>query len=178
MVTILIALIVAAFAASVMFFHLARRQRERTGIPATARIVYADTGAWERVERPLFSRRFGLTGKPDYVLVDDGTTIPVEVKPDRLAQTPRDSDVMQLAAYALLLEDTYEATPPYGLLKYRDAVFQIDFTDELRTRLFDLMDAMRQDLKARDVARSHAEGWKCQGCGYRDHCGQVLGKGS
>lgn len=176
MLTLLIALVLVTFAAALVCFHLARRQRERTGIPANARIVYADTGAWERVERPLFSRRLGLTGKPDYVLDEDGTTIPVEVKPNRLAPVPRDSDVMQLAAYALLVEDTYGATPPYGLLKYRDAVFRIDFTDELRTRLLDLMDVMRQDLKARDVPRSHAEDAKCRGCGYRDQCGQALGR--
>jgi CRISPR-associated exonuclease Cas4 len=174
MLTILIALVLVTFTAALVFFHLARRLRERMGIPANARIVYADTGAWKRVERPLFSRRFGLTGKPDYVLDADGATIPVEVKPNRLASSPRDSDVMQLAAYALLVEDTYGAIPPYGLLKYRDAVFRIDFTDDSRTRLLELMDVMRQDLKTRDVTRSHTEDWRCRGCGYRDRCGQSL----
>src|SRR5512135_659407 len=132
MITILLALGIVGLIASLVLFLVARRERERTGIPPTARIVYADTGAWERVERPLFSRHYGLTGKPDYILEEDGKTIPVEVKPNRRSPSPRESDLMQLTAYGLLVEDTYGQAPPYGLLKYQEAVFQIDFTPELR----------------------------------------------
>ena len=106
---------------------------------------------------------------------DNGAIIPVEVKPNRQSPSPREADVMQLAAYAMLVEDTFHASPPYGLLKYRDDVFRIDFTDELRKRLLEIMDVMRQTLEANDVPRSHAEEWRCRGCGYRDRCGQVLG---
>lgn len=175
MITILILLVLVTFTAALVFFQLARRQRESTGIPTSARIVYADTGSWKLLERPLFSRRIGLTGKPDYILEDNGAVIPVEVKPNRQSPSPREADVMQLAAYAMLVEDTFHASPPYGLLKYRDDVFRIDFTDELRERLWEIMDGMRQTLEANDVPRSHAEEWRCRGCGYRDRCGQVLG---
>ena len=148
-----------------------------SGLPMSARIVYADTGAWKKVEQPLFSQRYGLTGKPDYVVEDKGVIIPVEVKPNRIAPAPRESDVMQLVAYGLLIEESSgqrRAAPPYGLLKYRDAVFQIDFTDDLWARLVDLMEEMRHDSAARDVARSHAEPRRCRACGYRAECGQAL----
>ena len=172
-------LFVLALAAALALFVLARAQRERAGLPVSARVVYADTGAWRKVERPLFSRRYGLTGKPDYVLEDRGSMIPVEVKPNRTAPTPREADVMQLAAYGLLIEETLgqgRDTPPYGLLKYRDAVFQVDFTEDLLVRLTDLMDAMRHDAAAREVVRSHAEPRRCRACGYRAECGQALGE--
>ena len=165
----LLALIIA-----LALFLSARRQRAQTGLPYGARIVYADTGAWKKVERPLFARRYGLTGKPDYIVKERGATIPVEVKPNRVAPAPRESDTLQLAAYALLIEEHFGAAPTYGLLKYRDAVFQVKLTDELRARLLDTLAAMRRDLSARDVARSHAEPRRCRACGYREECGQAL----
>jgi CRISPR-associated exonuclease Cas4 len=155
-------------------FLSARKQRAQTGLPYGARIVYADTGVWKKVERPLFSRRYSLTGKPDYIVEERGATIPVEVKPNRVAPAPRESDMLQLAAYALLIEENFGAAPAYGLLKYRDAVFQVELTDELRARLLDTLAAMRRDLAARDVARSHAEPRRCRACGYREVCGQSL----
>lgn len=157
---------------AILLFIGSRQARKQTGLPFRARIVYSDTGAWEKVEKPLFSRQHLLTGKPDYIVEDDGAMIPIEVKPNRVAPAPRESDVMQLAAYALLIEEEFGAKPPHGLLKYRDAVFQIDFTDELREQLIDLMDAMREDLEAQDVGRSHEEPPRCRGCGYREDCGQ------
>jgi len=165
--------LLTAFAALALFLS-ARRQRAQTGLPYGARIVYADTGAWKKVERPLFSRRYGLSGKPDYIVAERGATIPVEVKPNRVVPAPREADTLQLAAYALLIEENFGAAPAYGLLKYRDAVFQVELTDELRARLLDTLAAMRRDLTARPVARSHAEPRRCRACGYREECGQAL----
>ena len=165
-------LFVVVLVAAILLFIASRKTRAQTGLPFSARIVYSDTGAWEKVEKPLFSRHYLLTGKPDYIIEDDDATIPIEVKPNRVAPAPRESDVMQLAAYALLIEESFGAKPPHGLLKYRDAVFQIDFTDELREQLIELMEAMREDLEAQDVARSHAEPSRCRRCGYREDCGQ------
>jgi CRISPR-associated exonuclease Cas4 len=162
----LLALIIA-----LALFLAARWQRAQTGLPYGARVVYADTGAWKKVERPLFARRYGLTGKPDYIVVARGATIPVEVKPNRVAPAPRESDTLQLAAYALLIEENFGAAPAYGLLKYRDAVFQVELTGELRARLLDTLATLRRDRSAREVARSHAEPRRCRACGYRAACG-------
>ena len=163
--------------AALVLFNLARSQREQTGLPIDARIVYSDTGAWEKTEKPLFSRRYALAGKPDYIVEDQGAIIPIEVKPNRVAPLPRESDVMQLMAYGLLIEETLgqgRAAPRYGLLKYRDAVFQVDFTDELRAELIELMRAMRRDASQRDVERSHNQARRCAACGYRSECNQAL----
>jgi CRISPR-associated exonuclease Cas4 len=170
------ALFLLTLIAGLVLFSFARVQRARTGLPFNARVVYSDTGAWRKVERPLFARRHALTGKPDYIVEIASAIIPVEVKPNRTAPAPRESDVMQLAAYALLIEETIgrgRATP-YGLLKYRDAVFEIDFLEELRAGLFELMIAMRRDASAEEVGRSHAEARRCRACGYRAVCGQAL----
>jgi len=52
--------------------------------------------------------------------------------------------------------------------------FRIEFTDELRAQLLELLNEMRRDLSAEDVARSHMDARRCRGCGYRAECGQAL----
>lgn len=176
MLPLLAALAILALTAGIFFWRIARIHRASTGLPFNAKVVYADTGAWRKVEQPLISRRNALAGKPDYVIEQNGLIVPVEVKPTRTASAPRDADVMQLAAYGLLVEETmaHGRVVPHGLLKYRDTVFQIEFTAELRKDLINLMESMRCDATEGDVARSHAEPRRCRACGYRAECDQVL----
>lgn len=169
----LFALFVITLLASLVAFWLGGRLRAKSGLPLNARVVYSDTGEWKRVEKPLFSRRYLLTGKPDYLVETEGTPIPIEVKPNRSANEPHESDTMQLAAYGLLVEETYGA-PPYGLLKYRDKVFRVEFTQELRAHLLEVLHEMRGELRSEEVARSHADRDRCRACGYRGGCGQAL----
>ena len=182
MLPVLGAFFILSLIAAIVLLRFARAQRAATGLPVNARVVYADIGAWRRVEQPLFSRRYALTGKPDYVVEHNGSitevtpVIPVEVKPNRTAPAPRESDVMQLAAYGLLVAEAMARgrAVPYGLLKYRDTMFQIDFTDGLRVDLINLMESMRRDVAEDDVARSHSDPRRCRACGYRVECGQAL----
>ncbi|MBC7263049.1 MAG: Dna2/Cas4 domain-containing protein [Chloroflexi bacterium] len=152
---------------------LAHRQRERTGLPA-GEVVYSDTGARHRVERPLFSRRYRLSGKPDYLVLQGDAVIPVEVKPKRTATSPYSSDVLQLAAYGLLVEENYGQASPYGIVSYANASFRVPFTPELRQRLFDTLAALRADLHAQDVEPSHNSPQRCLRCGHRGHCEKRL----
>lgn len=174
MASLFATLFLLAFISAFALWLAARQQRAQTGLPYGARIVYADTGAWQKIERPLFARRCGLTGKPDYIAREGGAMIPVEVKPQRVARAPHESDTLQLAAYALLIEEEWGVVPPYGLLKYRDAVFRIEITDALRAQLLAALAALRRARAARDVPRSHADARRCRACGYRAECGQAL----
>lgn len=174
MLSLFAALFLLTLVLALVLFLAARAQRAHTGLPWGARIIYTDTGAWKKVERPLLARRYGLIGKPDYIVTQDGATIPIEVKPNRRAHTPYESDVLQLAAYALLVEEHFGASVEYGWLKYREHVFQVPITPELRARLADVITAMQRALTARDVARSHTEPRRCHACGYRAECGQAL----
>lgn len=170
----LIALVLLLLLAALALGWRARRLRAQSGVPYVARVVYADTGAWERAPRPLFSRRLGLAGKPDYLVQIGDQVIPVEVKPGRTAREPRLSDVLQLMAYGLLVAEDTGRAPSHGLLKYRDALYRIEFTPELQQHLDDTLAAMRLDLLAPEVDRSHADTWRCRACGYRDSCDQAL----
>ncbi len=166
-----IALLAAVIA--LVLWLTARRARERLGLPA-GRIVYADTGAWNPCERSLFSRHYSLVGKPDYLVQEHRATVPVEVKPARRAPAPYEGDVLQLAAYCLLVEEEYGRRPPWGYLKYQDAVWRIDYRPALRHQLLTRLERMRQDLASPDLLPSHREPQRCTTCGQRANCTRRL----
>lgn len=167
--------LILALVGAIVLRMLGRAEKRAAGLPINARVVSSDTGAWQRVAKPLFSKKYQLTGKPDYIVVAaDGATIPIEVKPNRADPAPRDSDTMQLMAYGILIEETYGTSTDYGLLKYRDEVFRVEFTGELRRKFFAIVDEMRAARQAENVARSHAEPSRCRYCGYRDECDEKL----
>lgn len=148
------------------------RLRARTGLP-WAPVSYQDTGG-RAPEKPLVSRRLGLAGRPDYLISVRGRTIPVEVKPGRTAAAPYDSDLMQLAAYCVLVEETTGQPPPYGLLRYAGRTFRLDYTERVRDELLALLDEMRDALGATDCPRSHDEARRCRACGFSEQCDEAL----
>jgi CRISPR-associated exonuclease Cas4 len=174
--SLLVALAVVALLVGWLALRAAGRARQSAGLPA-GRIVYADTGDWRPLEKPLFSAEYGLTGKPDYLVQTRRGLIPVEVKSSTAPPRPYPSHVLQLAAYCLLVEATAGQAPPHGFIKYVDATFEIDYTPALRTELLALLEAMRFHRASRapnGVPRSHDEPQRCAGCGYRPMCGQAL----
>jgi len=170
---ILLACALLLFVGGLLLLRQACRLRAQSGLPQ-GQVIYADTGAWNRCEKPLFSRRYLLTGKPDY-LVDDGRAkIPVEVKSTVCPPSPYRSHVLQLAAYCLLVEEEFGQPPPYGIIKYLDQTYAVEYTAQLRAELLGVLDEMRQHLDADDVTPSHANPNRCRSCGYRDECGERL----
>jgi CRISPR-associated exonuclease Cas4 len=150
-----------------------RRAWTSAGLPA-GRVVYADTGDWRPLERPLFSRQHRLTGRPDYLVEAGDEIIPVEVKSGKAPVQPYPAHVLQLAAYCLLVENQLGHTPSHGLVKYADRAFAVEFTPALRSELLATMAAMRRDLRSGNVPRSHDEAARCRSCGYRTDCDEWL----
>lgn len=167
------ALVLLLFLVGLALLWLARRLRARSGLP-TGRVLAADVGPWQRLDRPLFSRRHGLTGRPDYIVADGANLIPVEVKSARAPARPYASHILQLAAYCLLVAETSGRRPPYGILRYADRTFQIPYTRELEEQLLDVLEEMRGDLAAGDAPRRHRDPRRCAACGYRDVCDEAL----
>ena len=165
------ALIIAFFA--LVFFWQSGKQRREAGLPG-GRVIYSDTNGWGKVERPLYYQPLQLTGKPDYLVRQDKTIIPVEVKSGRAPESPYDSHIFQLASYCLLVEKTYGKRPPYGIIHYNDRDFAIDYTPELEFALMDLLAEMRRDDRRKDVERSHEQAARCARCGFKNVCDQSL----
>jgi len=164
-----LALLLLAFA----LLLLSGRQRHRAGLPS-GRVIYTDTRAWEKVEKPLYDANLGLTGKPDYIVQHNDAIIPVEVKTGRTPQAPYDSHIFQVAVYCLLVETAYSRRPRYGIIHYPTRDFAVDYTPDLENTLLDLLANIRRDERRTEVERSHEEPYRCLHCGYRTVCNQKL----
>ena len=159
---------------AVLLLILAKRKGLKTGLPQ-GRVVYSDTRGWDKVEKPLFDPLSGLVGKPDYLIQDKaGILIPVELKSSWAPPEPYQNHVMQLAAYCLLVERTTGKRPPYGLLKYRNRIYGMDFTAQMEGDLLELIKLIRRQKQMEQVDRTHEDANRCERCGYRHICGQRL----
>lgn len=158
---------------AVIMFMISGRTRHAAGLPG-GRVVYADMGTWEEVEKPLYDPITQITGRPDYLVRQGKEIIPVEVKSGRTPENPYDSHIFQLAAYCLLVEREYGVRPSYGIVHYKKRTFEITYTKELETALIDILTEIRQCEQKRNVNRSHEQAARCRGCGFAYTCDQAL----
>ncbi len=164
------------FVVAMLLLWQSGRQRKSTGLPG-GRIVYTDTSRWGAVEKPLYDPELGLTGKPDYLVEQDGQMIPVEVKSSSAGHAPYDGHIYQLAAYCMLVEHTFGKRPPYGLLHYagkESRTFAIDYTIDLENTVRELIREIQGISMRKGVDRSHENPARCARCGYRAACDQSL----
>jgi CRISPR-associated exonuclease Cas4 len=163
-----VGLVAAVFA--VVLLAWAARLRTSTGLPS-GRVVASDTGALrERRGKRLYSQTYGLSGAPDYLIETAEGIIPVELKPARNDAEPRESHLMQLLAYCLLVEENFGKRPTHGILRYANDSFRVDFTEETRAYLLDVLDRMREEAVDTPPGRSHDQPQRCRGCAYRLDC--------
>ena len=165
---------IVIFFSGLVLLSLSRVIRRNMGLPH-GNVVFADTAGWYRVQKPFFSEKLRLSGKPDYLVRNGHCHIPVEVKsgPRPLTGIYR-SHQLQLVAYCLLTEDNFGSRPTHGLVKYDDGVHTVDYSLELERDLIDTLGCMRGDLDTADVACSHRVVGRCNGCGLRTDCTQTL----
>ena len=64
-------LALALFIFALFFFRKSSVQRMEAGLPG-GRIIYSDTRGWGKVEKPLYYSELELTGKPDYLIEQNG----------------------------------------------------------------------------------------------------------
>ena len=151
---------------------LARRRRAATGLPP-GRVVSIDTEHLGRFERSLYDPTLNLAGRPDYLVETLGRLVPVEVKSARAPLGPYPSHVLQLAAYCALVETNYGKRPSYGIVKYADRAFSVDYNLSLENELLDLLAEMRR-AEHHKPDRSHESVSRCQACGFHQICDQML----
>lgn len=122
-------------------------KKPRYGVPG-AQIIYSD----EDDNRLLISEKYDLQGKPDYIFQTllGGAYIPVELKSTKLKENeyyPHEGDLMQLAAYFLIIEDVYGKQPKQGRLIYKNRMFIIKNNRSIRKQLNKYLKEMRQMIK-------------------------------
>ncbi len=118
MVPLTLILGVVFLLALLVWAHACRRILQ-SGV--SGRVVYQDTDRRRAIERPLVSFRYGLNGKPDYLVQPAGGLIPVELKSRGCPPSgPHVSEAAQLTAYCVLVEDSLGETPSHGIIQYAD----------------------------------------------------------
>ncbi|MGE0373643.1 MAG: hypothetical protein AB7Q01_17420, partial [Gammaproteobacteria bacterium] len=167
--------LLALAAVAFILWLLLRGRAQDTGLPA-GEILYSDTDA-ERLERPLVSHRYQLTGKPDYIIRARAGTFPLEIKSRRIPpQGPREGDIAQVWVCCLLVEEETGTPVRFGMLQYANQKRTVPFGERERAEILAILQEMRMLEGAPDVGRSHDHAGKCRQCGFNppDVCGQAL----
>ena len=156
-----------------LFSHILRKRvrtvKHRLRIP-DGRITYSDLNV---PAKSLFSPRYRVAGKPDYIVKTHHHYIPIEMK-SGLYPVPQKNHILQLAAYCQLVEETYNTFVPYGLIVYRDGDFRIPYDPKLRFELESVIKQMRKMLQVDKVVLNHHDPKRCRSCSMRRYCTQRL----
>ena len=156
-----------------LLLWLSTQQRRGLGVPE-GRLLYEDSGVQRRLEHPLLAEDLDLVGKPDYLIQSKQGLIPVEVKTGRTPARPFESHVFQVAAYCALVERNFKQRPPYGIIRYPERSFTVEFSRTLEEELLSLLAQMQGALSADEMHRSHDMAARCQACGYVHLCVERL----
>lgn len=101
--------------------------------------------------------------------------IPVERKSRSVSATGAyDGEILQLAAYCLLVEERYGTTVRRGQILYSNGSLEVTFDEGLRARLLGSAAELKSAEGMADVARSHDSPARCRGCGFRQTCQDSL----
>ena len=156
-------------------FLLARthHQRRLGGLPE-GDLIYADNAPDDCPV--LVSHRYGLKGRPDALIrTKSGDLIPIERKKTRAPKhRPYDGDLIQAAAYCVLVEEEYGRIPPFMCIQYADRSFDEPYTPRHKQWVQQVSARLRAARKAGACNRSHRIPAKCRRCGQRLNCEQAL----
>jgi CRISPR-associated protein Cas4 len=139
---------------------------------------------WERIEpklRPEFSvssPELGLRGKIDLLEVYPTGILPVELKS---GQAPRQGvwreQRIQVAAYALLLEQRFRTAVPAAALRYLEGGEErrVPVNPFLKDEVLRLLETVGKTLASPAVPPQLENLRKCAACGLRDPCYRMAG---
>ena len=156
---------------SLIHAELAQEFREKYGASA-GDVSYVDHP--DTATKAFASERFGLRGKPDYVVSVGEHMIPVEVKTGRTPRGPLFSHILQVAAYCLLVEETTGKAPPHGIIRYEGASHEIEYNQDLKKLVVGKLEEMRTSLAKGGAHRNHNRPGKCLHCSRRTDCPERL----
>lgn len=154
------------------------RTLKSTGVVEALRREFRVKGKIEYIDvddsKVFKSERYGLSGRPDYVIKVNENLIPVEEKTGRTPRGPLFSHILQVAAYCLLIEETSGKAPPYGVIKYPEHEHEIEYNDDLKKVLLEKLGEMRRIMDTEDAHRNHERPGKCKNCSRREICPERL----
>ncbi|MCX8205536.1 MAG: CRISPR-associated protein Cas4 [Candidatus Nezhaarchaeota archaeon] len=123
----------------------------------------------------LASERLRVTGRVDYVFVTrHGEYIPAEVKwaePTSKGQVRRNHK-LQLATYALLIEEAFNTTVKRIVVHYARArrTLVVHLTQGLKRETKDIIRKIYEMISSEEEPKVRVKRDVCEGCGYRQYC--------
>lgn len=121
----------------------------------------------------LYSPALGLAGRLDLLIKTGDSRIPVEIK---FTRSPAQlNHQVQLAGYALLLEDLFGHAVPHGyVMRLPDnTVEKILIGPDLRELTIRTISSLRQTIHYEEMPSASPILAKCADCEYRMYCGDV-----
>ncbi len=135
--------------------------------------AYGLAGAERLFGLTLRSERLGLVGKLDLVLRTAHACYPVDFKD---SEGPVRANLrLQVAAYALLVEEGLGMTCPAGFIYFvprkRAEVVEVDAV--LRARVLAQIDGIRRSIATEAMPEPTDVRARCSDCEYRNYCGDI-----
>jgi CRISPR-associated exonuclease Cas4 len=124
-------------------------------------------GVWLR------SERLGLSGKLDLLIRTPAACYPVDFK-DTEGGLRRNHRV-QLAAYALLVEETFRRPAPQGFLYLvpRKEVVAVPIAEPERAAVVQMLAEIRQMISREELPEPTAVRARCLTCEYQNYCADI-----
>ena len=121
-----------------------------------------------------------LKGQPDEIYeLKNGDFIVIDYHISLKGNEAPDYYKYQLGIYFILIEETYQRRPAYGLLENKRSgqYYIIDNTDDLRKEVLNTIKEMKsiiQKEKQEDIHRNHEDPHRCTICPYKSDCTEAL----
>ncbi|MDO9537877.1 MAG: CRISPR-associated protein Cas4 [Thermoplasmata archaeon] len=151
-------------------FELALFKRRKHQV--SQQITYVDSN--DRKPKLFVSEKYGLSGRPDYVLLVADEHIPVEIKTGRVPRGPLFSHILQVAAYCVLIEEEFGKPPSHGILRYGQTENEVEYDAALKEMVISKLVEMRAIMKTGTAHRNHNKPGKCRNCSRKSVCPERL----
>jgi CRISPR-associated exonuclease Cas4 len=135
--------------------------------------VFNLRGAKVETNVTLSSKDLGLSGRLDLLLRHEAAVYPVEV---RFTQGPaRLNHKLQLAGYAMLLEECYRSPVPHGYIVRLpdDTVEKVAIDASLRRLTLRTLQAVQLTLEHERMPPPASQPARCRDCEYSRFCGDI-----
>lgn len=153
-----------------------RKSNSKSLYPFGFRLFYTDQKVSNKKDniiysKILFSEKYNIQGKPDFIFKRGKTLFPIELKSGYIKNSPmpHEGDLLQLVAYFLIIEDLYKVKVKKGKLIYADYSFIIKNTKPLRKKLLRTLKDMRLMLKTGE-GLPNCSFINCKYCMYKIVC--------
>jgi CRISPR-associated exonuclease Cas4 len=137
---------------------------------------YEQRAGWKLLRAlPLYSDKFGLSGKADLIEVEATTEVSITgARPVEYKKGPKrrfDNDEVQLCAQALCLEEMFDLTVRAGAIFYAQSQLRLEipFDNALRQLTAETIYAVRSLIASQQIPVAELKP-QCEGCSLHEIC--------